>query len=299
MGNQPKLLDASRMRDIFTPHMSQMGDSVYLSRELGMIHGNPAVFRLMVSQKPPFIINDHRMGVITRGEGEVNLNLVDRHLTAGTLMYLGPGTIINPIRIAGDLEIQGVALFADFPMPFATGPVLPAFNGQVRDFQIQADAAEVQTALHILDTLWHVVHQPHCHQATVTSLVWALMNHYDGLFLRQADTQSRSRSREQAVFDRFILLVNQECSSQHQLGYYAQRLCLTQRYLSTVIRQASGTPAKEWIDRALVTRIKVELRHSDKSAAQIADELHFANPSFFSKYFKRLTGMTPSEYRGQ
>ncbi|MBQ1611142.1 MAG: AraC family transcriptional regulator [Muribaculaceae bacterium] len=106
-----------------------------------------------------------------------------------------------------------------------------------------------------------------------------------------------SRSREQTVLDRFLQLVNEHCSEEHQIGYYARRMCLTERYLSTVIRQASGTTAKDWIDRALVMRIKAELRHSSKSAATIADEMHFPNASFFSKYFKRLTGMTPVEYR--
>ena len=74
-------------------------------------------------------------------------------------------------------------------------------------------------------------------------------------------------------------------------------MCLTERYLSTIIRQTSGVTAKEWIDRALITRIKVELMHTNKPIAQIADELHVPNPSFFSKYFKRETGMPPGEYR--
>jgi YesN/AraC family two-component response regulator len=76
-------------------------------------------------------------------------------------------------------------------------------------------------------------------------------------------------------------------------------MCLADRYLGTIIRQASGVTAKEWIDRALVTRIKVELKHSDKTIAQISDDLLFPNPSFFSKYFKRLTGMTPLEFKMQ
>ncbi|MBQ5496196.1 MAG: AraC family transcriptional regulator, partial [Prevotella sp.] len=104
-------------------------------------------------------------------------------------------------------------------------------------------------------------------------------------------------SREQTIFDRFLQLVTQHCAEQHQIGYYADRMCLTERYLTTVIRQTSGTTAKDWIDRALITRIKIELRHTDKSSAQIAEEMHFANPSFFSKYFRRLTGMTPGDYK--
>ena len=102
---------------------------------------------------------------------------------------------------------------------------------------------------------------------------------------------------QQTIFDRFLQLVTQHCAEHHQIGYYAERMCLTERYLTTVIRQTSGTTAKDWIDRALITRIKIELRHTDKPAAQIADEMHFANPSFFSKYFRRITGMTPGEYR--
>ena len=125
------------------------------------------------------------------------------------------------------------------------------------------------------------------------------MQHYDGCYRKQADRAILSQSREQTIFDRFLQLVTQHCAEQHQIGYYADRMCLTERYLSTVIRQTSGTTAKDWIDRALITRIKIELRHTDKPAAQIADEMHFANPSFFSKYFRRLTGMPPGEYKSR
>ena len=299
MNKQPKLMDISRMRDIFAPLFEQISKNIYISNELAMLHGEPMVFRLIVQQKPPFIINDHRFGIITRGEGEVNFNLVDHHLTAGTLIYIGPGTIITPIRFSNDLELQGIGLLADFPMPFADGQFPSAFNGQVRDFQLPVAKEDLQTARNILDTLWHLVHQPDYHRQTASSLVAALMHHYDRLFHQQADNLAATRSREQTIFDRFILLVNQHCREQHQISYYAERLCLTERYLGTIVRQTSGTTAKEWIDRALIARIKVELRHTDKSVARISEEMNFPNPSFFSKYFKRLTQQTPAQYRSK
>jgi AraC-like DNA-binding protein len=294
---QPKLMDVSRMRDIFTDNFSQISQNVFFSNELAMIHGNPLVFHLIMQQQPPFVINDHRLGMITQGEGDVNFNLVDRHLKAGTLLYIGPGTIIHPIRFSDDLEIQGVGLFADFPMPFAQENIPAAFNGQVRDFQLPVGDADLQTARNILDTLWHLVHQPDYHRPTASSLVAALMHHYDRLFHQQSDTLAATRSREQTIFDRFIQLVNLHCHEQHQIGYYADRMCLTERYLGTVIRQTSGTTAKDWIDRALIIQAKVQLRHTDHSVLQISEDLNFPNPAFFSKYFKRLTAMTPLEYR--
>ena len=298
MNRQPQLMDVTRMRDILTPHLSLIREHIFLNSELAMVRGDHTVFSLLMRQKPPFAINDHRLGIILSGEAEINLNLQDRHLTSGTLVYIGPGTIIHPKRLSPDLRIFGTGLFSNFLMPFAQGLMPSAFNGQVRDFQLPSSEKDIATARHILDTIWQTVHaSDDYHRPTVTALVAALMHHYDHLFHQQADQLAGSRSREQTIFDRFLQLVTQHCAEHHQIGYYAERMCLTERYLSTVIRQASGTTAKDWIDRALITRIKIELRHTDKPAAQIAEEMHFANPSFFSKYFRRLTGMTPGEYK--
>ena len=128
-------------------------------------------------------------------------------------------------------------------------------------------------------------------------LMAALMHHYDGLYHRLAEQQQAKRSREQTIFDRFLYLVNRHATHQRQIDFYASQMCLTGRYLGTVVSQASNVTAKEWIDRALILRIKVELKHTDKTIAQIADDMHFPNPSFFCKYFRRLTGTTPTEYR--
>ena len=299
MNKQPKLMDVSRMRDIFKDNFSLIRENVFFNNELAIVHGNPLVFRLIMQQQPPFTINDYRLGMIVRGEADINFNLVDRHLSSGTLVYLGPGSIIHPIRLSDDLEIYGIGLFADFPMPFASGNMPAALNGQLRDFQLPVPADDLQTARNILDTLWYLVHQPDYHRPTASSLVAALMHHYDRLFHQQADTLAATRSREQTIFDRFIQLVNQHCREEHKISYYADRLCLTERYLGTVVRQTSGTTAKDWIDRALITQAKVLLRHSNHSILQISEELNFPNPAFFTKYFKRLTGITPSEFLGK
>ena len=282
MNKQPQLMDVFRMRDILTPHLSQIREYVYMNSELAMVRGDHTVFSLLMRHRPPFTINDHRLGIIMSGEAEININLQDRHLKSGTLVYIGPGTIIHPKHLSADLRIFGMGLFSNFPMPFAQGQMPSAFNGQVRDFQLPASEEDIATAQHILNAIWQTVHaSDDYHRPTVTALVAAQMHHYNHLFHQQTDQLASSRSREQTIFDRFLQLVTQHCAEHHQI----------------VIRQTSGTTAKDWIDRALITRIKIELRHTDKSAAQISEEMHFANPSFFSKYFRRLTGMTPGEYK--
>ena len=298
MGKQPKLMNYSLMKDLLGPHYAQIHDHSYFSHELGIVYGDPRIFMLVIGQsQPPFVIDDYRLGVFVSGEIHVNINLVERHITPGTIVFLGPGTIISPVSFDGHIEVYGLGLFADFPMPFPSGQMPGAFNGQVRDFQIKVCESDIATARHIIDTIWQVVRQTDYNRQTVSSLVAAMMHHYDGIYRQHIDLLKASQSREQTIFDRFISLVNQHATNQHQIGFYADKMCLTERYLGTVIRQASGTTAKEWIDRALVEHIKIELIHTDKSVAQISDEMDFPNASFFSKFFKRLSGQTPLEYK--
>lgn len=99
------------------------------------------------------------------------------------------------------------------------------------------------------------------------------------------------------MFNKFIQLVNKFSAREHNLDFYASELCVTPRYMSTIVKGVSGKSAKEWIDKSMLTTIEIALRHSNKTAAEIAFDMNFPNTSFFSKYFKRLTGMTPMEYR--
>lgn len=295
--NQPKLLNFTSLREIFEPHISQVREQFYFSQQMAIIRAGNLPFQFVMQQQPPFAIDDYRFALVVSGRARVNINLMEKTLEAGMIAFLGPGSIITPVEFSDDLVVYGMALFSQFPMPFAQGQMPSAFNGQVRDFQIRVGEGERTTARNIIETLWQVVHQPHHNPQTVSSLVAALMHHYDGLYREQTPLMLSARTREQTLFDRFIALINKHATTEHRLAFYASEMCITERYLGSVISKASGVSAKEWIDRALITRIKIRLRHSTDSVAQISDDMHFPNPSFFSKYFKRLTGCTPLEYR--
>ena len=295
---QPKLMNYSRMKGVFDANASKIFKHAFISRELGILYGTPSMFHLIMRQhKPPFAIDDYRIGLIIRGSVRVLINLVEKKLESGMLLFVGPGTIIHPLSYTDDLEIYGVGMFDDFPMPFAAGQVPSAFNGQVRDFQVAATEGETNAVRSIIDTIWQMVHQNDYSRPAVSSLVAAMMHIYDDAYRRHTAMMQASQSREQTIFDRFIYLVNQHAAREHHIDFYADKMCLTPRYLGTVIRQASGITAKEWIDRAIVTRVKIELKHTDKSIACISEEMNFPNPSFFCKYFKRIAHQTPLEYK--
>ena len=68
-------------------------------------------------------------------------------------------------------------------------------------------------------------------------------------------------------------------------------------YKRQLVRQASGRTVMDWVNEAVMQEAKLMLRYTDKLVYQIADELNFPNASFFSKYFRRMAGMTPNDYR--
>lgn len=104
-------------------------------------------------------------------------------------------------------------------------------------------------------------------------------------------------ARTNMLFEQFLKLVAENFISHKNIGFYADRLYLTPKYLSGLVKTVSGRTASEWIDSFMILETKNLLKYSDLSVKEIGCRLHFASiPSFF-KFFKSKTGMTPTEYR--
>ncbi len=106
-----------------------------------------------------------------------------------------------------------------------------------------------------------------------------------------------SQVRLRLIFDRFMELVSENHTSERGMAFYADRLGLTPKYLSKLVKQYSGKAAPEWIDSFVILEAKNMLKYTGASIKEIVYKLHFPNPSVFYRFFKTHTGMTPSEYR--
>lgn len=107
----------------------------------------------------------------------------------------------------------------------------------------------------------------------------------------------RRPDRNKEVFDRFLALVSEHHTAQRKMTFYADRMCLTPKYLSKLIKAASGRSAPDWIDSFVILEAKNMLRYSDIPIKEIVSRLNFPNPSTFHKFFKLKTGQTPLQYR--
>jgi len=101
------------------------------------------------------------------------------------------------------------------------------------------------------------------------------------------------------IYDQFIRLVTDYHTSQRTMRFYAERLCLTPKYLSKLVKTVSGRSAPDWIDAFVILEAKNLLKYSDLSIKQIVGRLNFPNQSVFYKFFKAHAGKTPSQYRNE
>ena len=305
-----KQFDLSQLSEILDPKSQaangadnhddqQQMVSNYISEHL-LVALNPPIAQLMKRlSDDTFIMPEMRVMIITRGFTNPIVNLTEHHFEAGQMIYLSQNSIIKPSNYSDDVSGFGMSLTDEIARLAFPAGMPKLFDGHVRDCNFMLTPEEMQLMKNLHGLLYDVRHGGKASAQTVLSLTAAFLWQADELWNRHENEQRNSLSREQRIFTDFVQLVSRYATQEHNIDFYAQRLFLSPRYMSTLVKKVSGKAAKQWIDDAIVTRIKVELRHTDKSAAQIADEMNFPNPSFFCKYFKRMTGLTTQAYRGR
>ena len=104
-------------------------------------------------------------------------------------------------------------------------------------------------------------------------------------------------SRKEELFADFQNLLRDNCKKQHDVKFYADQLCITTQYLSSILKEQSGRSASQWIQEALIIEAKGLLKSPRINVQQIADKLFFPDQSTFGKFFKKHTGVSPMTYR--
>ena len=129
----------------------------------------------------------------------------------------------------------------------------------------------------------------------ISSLFYLLMGAW--VSKENEEEEAVQTNRSKAIFDQFIKLVSEYHTQYRNVGFYADKLCLTPKYLSKLIKVATGRSAPEWIDSYVILEAKNMLKYSNVAVKEIVYRLNFPNQSVFYKFFKARTGMTPTEYR--
>ena len=116
------------------------------------------------------------------------------------------------------------------------------------------------------------------------------------LVLRDKDIPKETvQNNDSLIYEKFIKSVEEHYRKEHCVKFYADIICLTPKYLSSVIFDVSGKHASDWIHEYIILEAKALLKSTDMNLKDISDILNFCTPSHFGRFFKRYTGYTPSE----
>lgn len=146
------------------------------------------------------------------------------------------------------------------------------------------------------DTNGETVYSKNVARSLTQALIYQMMqigyNHS-----RSIETSEKNASRKTGYVKDFMTLVQKHHAQERTLSFYADKLFISPKYLSRIIKEATGRSAAEWIDDFVIIDAKNMLRFSSKNVQQVAYALNFSTQSSFGKFFKHLTGMSPSEYQ--
>ena len=245
-----------------------------------------------------------------KGHMKLSVNLNDYDLYESHLIVANPGSIIKVSDVHGSEAETETLRYAVLAMSARFGAELKIDIKKIMnegvallETPIMTLTKEMQTIMSsYLNLAAQVINSKSLfHEDALASLLSSMICLAVGAWVEKMNeikqNASQTTTRSKMIFEQFIRLVGENHMKHRNVGFYADKLCLTPKYLSKLIKGASGKSAPEWIDSYVILEAKSLLKYSDITIKEIVYRLNFPNQSVFYKFFKARTGMTPSEYR--
>ena len=254
----------------------------------------------------PCRIDAFIIGVGTEGETSVSFNLHEFRLKKDSMFIFTPKNILQ-VNSQQYFKADVIAISPDFMrrINIDIKNMMPLFLKFVENPALTLTPEESRSMRGMIAQIERETRGPETHFSfdIVSGLIAAtiykvgdIMYHY---LAEHPEGQNNSHNRAEEYFKQFTHLLGEHFREERSVGFYARQLCITPKYLTTLIKRISGQSVSEWIDKYVILEAKTLLKYSTMSIQEIAYYLNFPNQSFFGSYFKRNTGMSPSQYKAQ
>ena len=236
----------------------------------------------------------------TGGRKELQINFADYTLTPGSLAFIYPNSMWRPLATSSDFEahyfsIQGTSAkewnaFIDLDTVFS----LSSYIAKHPHTQLSLDETQVMTQyLNLLKSRY----EANAQAIIIRFILSAFTLELNRIFTAREKSDRSKISRQEDILWKFLTLLKQYHKEERTVNFYADKMCISPKHLSSVIKQMSHKTAHEIIADFVTMTAKRLLKTTTMSIQEISDELNFANQSFFGKFFKQNTGQSPSAYR--
>lgn len=239
--------------------------------------------------------------IVNAGYAECNINGKDYRLEPKHLLFCLPNTVFEKGNKSANFSMHCLCISVTLIKHTIT---FSAYNWDVLTFMINTPVLELTDNEHQRFNLFYSLMSAEtddpnrfCFKESVQSLLHAFIYDFNGVLSRYVSANMFSYTQGHNLFKSFLDLLGNTYPRPRSVSFYAERLNVSPKYLSSACKAACGNTASWLIHEAVTRDISNLLTYSNKSIKEIMVELNFPSLSFFGKYVKKHFGVGPKEYR--
>ena len=284
----------SSIEDI-TPADHRIGDDILL------IDNSHTMRAELSSDNGPFRIDMTMAIIYEQGSADLKINMRDYHIEAPAVLLVLNDQIYQSAGHSEDLRSKVILMSRSFSDSlFAnSGEILPLKSSIMKNPVMKIENEE-NVFGQFFQLLQNIAASPRQEFKIESARHLTLSMFYGYSHLKHEVNEVKStNSRQEEIFTKFTELLERHHKKEREIAFYADKMCMTSKHLSQVIKDYTGKTALGLIEEYVISEAKSMLLSTTMSIQQISDELKFPSQSVFGKYFKRVAGISPSEYRNR
>ena len=251
-------------------------------------------------QEGPQVLTYGAILICRKGKAMLNVNYKDWELYVGAVITLFPNDVVE-LKVDGDFEVE-ILKYNPSLLREASLQLEQTVYSSLRKDRCRQDTPVVTNIINGMFGLLKVYFD----QSECTCISQLVLCQLKAFFIGfheylQRNPQYRPDEvksyRVRELFNRFMMLLEKDYKISRDVNYYAEKMNISSKYLTNIVNQVTGHTPKTIIDQYVILQLKLHLKRSTQSIKEMAWEFHFADVSFFCRYFKKHTGLTPQQIR--
>ena len=251
-------------------------------------------------QDGPQVLTYGAILICRKGKAMLNVNYKDWEFYEGAVITLFPNDVVE-LKVDGDFEVE-ILKYNPSLLREASLQLEQTVYSSLREDRCRQDTPVVTNIINGMFGLLKVYFD----QSECTCISQLVLCQLKAFFIGfheylQRNPQYRPDEvksyRVRELFNRFMMLLEKDYKISRDVNYYAEKMNISSKYLTNIVNQVTGHPPKTIIDQYVILQLKLHLKRSTQSIKEMAWEFHFADVSFFCRYFKKHTGLTPQQIR--
>ncbi len=248
------------------------------------------------------------VALCTQGHIEVNIDNHCYSISKQDMFFFTPSLFVQVLSLDNEFNCIFIKTNFEFILPvinkmlditnqlqFKKNPCISLNKKQYEDIRLMLFSLDNRIRLES-ESVTNPI-QKRIIRELIFSLGTTLCCEIVNIFFTNKPLQPIFQDRNDLLFQKFTILLYHNYQSHREVAFYADKLCITPNYLSSIIKMKSGKSALQWIIEMVIVDAKQKLQYSNSSIKEIASYFNFPTQSFFGKYFKQYVGISPKEYR--